>query len=124
MEPYSNEAAGDSALMISSGRIDVHAHFVPPEWHELPAAGSPLLRGFASWSVPSALEMMDRQGVAATVLTTALWAGLFNDARDASAAHRFARSSNEVAAEAIRRPSQPFRRLRQRPAARRGRRAG
>jgi 6-methylsalicylate decarboxylase len=46
--------------------------------------------------------MMDRQGVAAAVLTTALWAGLFNDARDASAARRFARSLNEVAAEAIR----------------------
>ena len=100
--PCSDETAGNSALMISSGRIDVHAHFVPPEWHELPAAGSPLLRGLTSWSVPSALEMMDRQGVAVAVLTTALWTGLFNDARDASAARRFARSSNEVAAEAIR----------------------
>ena len=102
MELYSDEVDGDSALMISSGRIDVHAHFVPPEWHELPAAGAPLLRGFTSWSVPSALEVMDRQGIAAAVLTTALWTGLFNDACDASAARRFARSSNEVAAEAIR----------------------
>jgi predicted TIM-barrel fold metal-dependent hydrolase len=102
VEPYPDEAAGNSAQAISSGRIDVHAHFVPPEWHELPAAAAPLFRGFTSWSVPSALEMMDRRGIAAAVLTTALWTGLFTDADDASAARRFARSSNEVAAEAIR----------------------
>jgi 6-methylsalicylate decarboxylase len=73
-----------------------------PNWREVPAAAAPLLRGFASWSIPSALEMMDRQGIAAAVLSMVFWSGLFGDADDVAAARRLARSSNEGVAEAIR----------------------
>jgi predicted TIM-barrel fold metal-dependent hydrolase len=102
MGSHSDEAAGNSALEPSSALIDVHAHYVPPEWHAMPAAAAPLFRGFSSWSIPSALEMMDRQGIAVAVLSMVFWSGLFGDAGDVAAARRLARSSNEGAAEAIR----------------------
>jgi 6-methylsalicylate decarboxylase len=102
VEQHSAEPAGNPAQVAASGRIDVHAHCVPPEWHEVPAAAAPLFQGFTSWSIPSALEMMDRQGIAAAVLSMVFWSGLFADADDVAAARRLARSSNEVAAEAIR----------------------
>ena len=102
MGSHSDEAAGNSALDPSSALIDVHAHYVPSGWHAMPAAAAPLLRGFSSWSIPSALEMMDRQGIAVAVLSMAFWSGLFADPGDVAAARRLARSSNEGAAEAIR----------------------
>jgi 6-methylsalicylate decarboxylase len=68
----------------------------------MPAAAAPLLRGFSSWSIPSALEMMDRQGIAVAVLSMAFWSGLFAGPGDVAAGRRLARSSNEVAAEAVR----------------------
>ncbi len=102
MEQHSDEPARSPARVAASGRIDVHAHYVPPNWREVPAAAAPLLRGFASWSIPSALEMMDRQGIAAAVLSMVFWSGLFGDAADVAAARRLARSSNEGVAEAIR----------------------
>ena len=101
MGSHSDEEAGNAALEPSPALIDVHAHYVPPHWHAMPAAAAPLLRGFSSWSIPSALEMMDRQGIAAAVLSMVFWIGLFGDADDVAAARRLARSSNEVAAEAI-----------------------
>lgn len=97
-----HETLGHRAEVASSGRIDVHAHCVPPQWQALPAASAPLLRGFSAWSVPSALEMMDRQGIATAVLSMAFWSGLAADAGDVAAGRRLARSSNEMAAEAIR----------------------
>jgi predicted TIM-barrel fold metal-dependent hydrolase len=102
MGSHSDEAAGNSALEPSSALIDVHAHYVPPEWHAMPAAAAPLFRGFSSWSIRSALEMMDRQGIAVAVLSMVFWSGLFGDASDVAAARRLARSSNEGAAEAVR----------------------
>jgi predicted TIM-barrel fold metal-dependent hydrolase len=102
VEQHSDEPARNPAQVTASGRIDVHAHYVPPEWREVPAAAAPLFRGFTSWSIPSALEMMDRHGIAAAVLSMAFWSGLFADPGDVAAARRLARSSNEGAAEAIR----------------------
>jgi hypothetical protein len=46
---------------------------VPPDWKALPVASAPLFRGFRDWSVTSAIEMMDRQGIAAAVLSMALF---------------------------------------------------
>jgi 6-methylsalicylate decarboxylase len=102
VDQHSGEPHRSPAQLAASGRIDVHAHFVPPGWRDVPAAAAPLFRGFTSWSIPSALEMMDRQGIAAAVLSMVFWSGLFGDADDVAAARRLARSSNEVAAEAIR----------------------
>jgi predicted TIM-barrel fold metal-dependent hydrolase len=86
---------------VASGRIDVHAHYLPAELQEsVPAA--PNFRGFATWEPQAALEMMGRQGIATAILSMVLWTGMFAAAGDAAAARRVARSSNEAAAEAIR----------------------
>ncbi len=50
MGQHSDEPAGSPAQLAASGRIDVHAHFVPSEWRDVPAAVAPLFRGFTSWS--------------------------------------------------------------------------
>jgi 6-methylsalicylate decarboxylase len=64
--------------------------------------GRAAVAGFSSWSIPSALEMMDRQGIAVAVLSMAFWSGLVAGPGDVAAARRLARSSNEGAAEAVR----------------------
>jgi hypothetical protein len=89
--------------VASSSRIDVHAHCVPQEWQAVPAASAPLFRGLTGWNVPSALEMMDRQGIATAVLSMAFWSGLFADGDDVAAARRLTRSFNEqlAACEAL-----------------------
>ncbi len=84
------------------GRIDVHAHYVPAELQAL-LPDAPIFRGFAAWRPRAAVEMMDRQGIATAILSMVLWTGMFAAAGDAAAALRVARSSNEAAAEAIRR---------------------
>lgn len=82
----------------ASGRIDVHAHYVPADLQaSVPAA--PVFRGFATWNPEAALEMMDRQGIGTAILSMVLPTAMFG-ADDA--AGRVARSSNEAAAEAIR----------------------
>lgn len=101
MEDRTHQLLSRPAGVASSGRIDVHAHCVPPGWQALPVASAPLFRGFKSWSVRSALEMMDRQGIAAAVLSMAFPGG-FAGVDDAAAARRLARSSNELAAETVR----------------------
>ena len=101
-EERTHDAPGHPAQVAASGRIDVHTHLVPPEWQAIPGSSAPLLQGFTAWSVPAALEMMDRQGIATAVLSMVFWSSLFADADDVAAAQRLARSSNEMAAEAIR----------------------
>jgi len=62
VEERTHEPGSNPAEVASSSRIDVHAHCVPQEWQAVPAASAPLFRGLTGWNVPSALEMMDRQG--------------------------------------------------------------
>jgi predicted TIM-barrel fold metal-dependent hydrolase len=90
-----------SGGQLPSGRIDVHAHYVPAELQaSVPAA--PIFRGFATWHPEAALEVMDRQGIATAILSMVLWTAMFAAPDDAAAARRVARCSNEAAAEAIR----------------------
>jgi 6-methylsalicylate decarboxylase len=102
VEERTHEPGSNPAEVASSSRIDVHAHCVPQEWQAVPAASAPLFRGLTGWNVPSALEMMDRQGIATAVLSMAFWSGLFADADDVAAARRLTRSFNEQLAEVIR----------------------
>jgi 6-methylsalicylate decarboxylase len=96
-----HEPGPGSGGQVASGRIDVHAHYVPAELQaSLPSA--PIFRGFAAWEPQAALEMMDRQGIATAILSMVLWTAMFAAEDDAAAARRVARSSNEAAAEAIR----------------------
>lgn len=86
-----------------SGRIDVHAHFVPPVYREAALAaghehpdGMPVM---PDWSPGLALETMDRLGVAAacvSVSSPGIWFGA------ADAAARLARAVNDSAAELVR----------------------
>ncbi|HET9080068.1 MAG TPA: amidohydrolase family protein [Trebonia sp.] len=82
------------------------------------------LPGLTGWNVPSALEMMDRQGIATAVLSMAFWSGLFADADDVAAARRLTRSFNEQLAEVIRSHPDRFGGFACLPPARRGRRTG
>jgi predicted TIM-barrel fold metal-dependent hydrolase len=85
------------------GRIDVHAHFVPPAYREAALAaghghpdGMPVI---PDWSPGLALETMDRLGVAAacvSVSSPGIWFG------DAGAAAALARSVNDSGAELAR----------------------
>ncbi len=75
VEERTHEPGSNPAEVASSSRIDVHVHCVPQEWQAVPAASAPLFRGLTGWNVPSALEMMDRQGIATAVLSMAFGAG-------------------------------------------------
>jgi predicted TIM-barrel fold metal-dependent hydrolase len=82
------------------GRIDVHAHLAPEAYiaalrREGNLPGYPL----AEWSVAIGLEMMDRWGTAATVLSLTPPGVYFGDQDCAS---RLARTVNEALADAVR----------------------
>lgn len=63
----------DKACTCGEGRIDVHAHFLPPCYAEaLAKAGMTTLDGgfpVPAWSAEAALGMMDRQGIASAVIS-------------------------------------------------------
>jgi predicted TIM-barrel fold metal-dependent hydrolase len=101
VEQHTHEPATTGA-QAASARIDVHAHYLPAEQRAALASAPPIYRGFVSWDVPAALEMMDRQGIATAILSMVLPSALFAQADDAAAARRLARSANETAAKAIR----------------------
>jgi 6-methylsalicylate decarboxylase len=85
------------------GAIDVHGHFVTPAYSRaLEAAGVSAPDGLArlpAWSPQDALELMDRLGIAATLLAISSPGIHFGD--DASAA-RLARVLNDEIAELVR----------------------
>jgi 6-methylsalicylate decarboxylase len=94
------------APAIKSGRrIDVHHHFLPPQYmkeeHERISFGhaSVPLDKLLSWSPKQSLEIMDQNGIEtaiASVTTPGVWFG------DVAAARRLSRMWNDYAAEAIR----------------------
>ncbi|MGW8380647.1 amidohydrolase family protein [Streptomyces sp. ODS28] len=86
--------------MTPPARIDVHQHVVPPVWARTLAERGLDSGGWAipEWSPESALAMMDRQGIAAGVLSvTAPGVHLGEDAR----ARELARAVNEYGAETV-----------------------
>ncbi|WP_101836379.1 amidohydrolase family protein [Frankia canadensis] len=69
-------ASPASASAATTGRIDVHHHAMPApvrawlvEHGQLPPVGGP---PFANWSLPAALDTMDRAGIATAVLSAAI----------------------------------------------------
>ena len=74
-------------------RIDVHAHFAPPEW--IAAQGQNIIPAIKNWTVGWSIEDMDRAGVQKALLsitTPGLW---FNNNETA---RKIARHSNDYAA--------------------------
>jgi 6-methylsalicylate decarboxylase len=75
-------------------RIDVHAHFAPPEW--IAAQGQNIIPAIKNWTVGWSIEDMDRAGVEKALLsitTPGLW---FNNDETA---RKIARHSNDYAAK-------------------------
>jgi predicted TIM-barrel fold metal-dependent hydrolase len=91
----------DAALQL----IDVHHHFVPPFYlaenrdRIAQSRGGQLSAAWLEWTPRRTLDAMDRNGVAAAVLsmsTPGVWFG------DGTVAHATARRSNEYAADLVR----------------------
>ena len=88
--------------IAESGRIDVHAHYLPERYRqELAAAGHSKpagMPGIPAWSVEQHLEMMGRHDIATSILSISAPGLHFGD--DA-AARSLARYVNEQGAEAV-----------------------
>jgi 6-methylsalicylate decarboxylase len=80
--------------MASPHRIDVHAHFAPPEW--IAAQGQNIIPAIKNWTAAWSIEDMDKAGVETAMLsitTPGLW--FENNAT----ARRIARHANDYAAK-------------------------
>jgi 6-methylsalicylate decarboxylase len=83
-----------------AGRVDVHVHLTPAAWVEdLQREGNLPEHAFAEWSPQIGLEMMDRWGTAASVLSLTPPGVYFGDQ---DRANRLARMVNEEIAETVR----------------------
>jgi 6-methylsalicylate decarboxylase len=98
--------AEKSGSVPMRGLIDVHHHFVPPFYFSdnreriAAAAGGRIHPAYANWTPEQTIAAMDKQGVAAAVLsltTPGVWFG------DAKSAAQTARQVNEYAADLARR---------------------
>jgi len=92
---FSPAEAGAGPAHAKPHRIDVHAHFSPPEWIAA-QAGSNLPPPARHWSVAKSLDDMDRAAVATALLsitTPGLWFV------DNPTARRIARQCNDYAAK-------------------------
>ena len=97
--------AQSPAVKPADKRIDVHHHFLPPQYmkeeHERINFGhdSVATNQLLSWTPSQSIEIMDRNGIAtaiASITTPGVWFG------DVAAARRLSRMWNDYAAEAIR----------------------
>jgi hypothetical protein len=78
-------AKGPDALAqaVRPKRIDVHFHYVPPQFAELMTARGSFAVPLQKWSVSKSLEDMDEAGVTTSigsVTTPGVPGGVFNDA--------------------------------------------
>lgn len=85
--------------------IDVHAHFLPDQYREaLATAGIDQPDGFPRvpmWSAPEHVEVMDRLGIEACVLSVSSPGVQFGEGMSASDAVSLARHVNDVAAATV-----------------------
>jgi predicted TIM-barrel fold metal-dependent hydrolase len=92
-----------------SGKIDVHAHFLPQGYaEEMSRAGLQMpdgMPGYPQWSPELALETYDRLGISAAVLSISSPGVHYGDN---GAARRLARRVNEAGAEAVNRYPRRF----------------
>ena len=76
MGQRTHEPGTDRAL-VTSGRVDAHAHYVPKQLQDVGASVPSAPLGFASCDVSAAMAMMDLQVIATTTLSMVMWLGLF-----------------------------------------------
>jgi predicted TIM-barrel fold metal-dependent hydrolase len=89
--------------VAGAGRIDMHFHFLPPEYmaeehRRLDFGHGKPLSEILSWGPHKALEVMDRHGIQtamASISTPGVWYG------DVAAGRRLARAWNDYAAEQV-----------------------
>jgi 6-methylsalicylate decarboxylase len=77
-------------------RVDVHYHIAPPAWADVLNARHIMQPQWSGWSVAKAVEDMDRDGIAlsmVSITTPGVWFG------DATEARKLARTCNEFAAK-------------------------
>lgn len=87
--------ASDDPGRSAAGRIDVHYHVAPPAWAEALERRRILHPAWRDWSVAKAVEDMDRDGVARSIVsvtTPGVWFG------DAAETRALARACNDFAA--------------------------
>ncbi len=80
----------------SANRIDVHYHVAPPAWSDALRKRGIMHPAWNGWSVAKAVEDMDRDGVARSIVsvtTPGVWFG------DAAEARSLSRACNEFAAK-------------------------
>jgi len=103
--PARRAFAQASEVRPAAKRIDVHHHFLPPQYmkeeHERINFGHDNVstNQLLAWSPSQSIEIMDRNGIAtaiASITTPGVWFG------DVAAARRLSRLWNDYAAEAIR----------------------
>lgn len=84
---------------VSAGqarRIDTHYHVAPPAWIEAMNRRNLMAQQWDGWSVAKAIEDMDRDGVARSIVSITLPGVWFGDAREARA---LARACNDYMAK-------------------------
>lgn len=84
---------------VSAGqarRIDTHYHVAPPAWIEAMDRRNLMAQQWDGWSVAKAIEDMDRDGVARSIVSITLPGVWFGDAREARA---LARACNDYMAK-------------------------
>lgn len=83
---------------MAAERIDVHQHIIPPIWRKALSDNGVTSGGWATpdWSTGSALEMMDRQGIATGILSVTSPGTVFEGVADPVG---LARAVNEYGAQ-------------------------
>ncbi len=89
-------AARESVNLANGNRIDVHYHVAPPAWAARLDRLGVMNQAWNDWSIAKAIEDMDRDGVARSIVsvtTPGVWFG------DAAEAKTLARNFNDYAAK-------------------------
>lgn len=89
-------AALPSVAKSAAQRIDVHYHIAPPAWADALNARHLMQPQWKGWSVAKAVEDMDRDGVALSIVSITTPGVYFGDATEA---RKLARACNDFAAQ-------------------------